>query len=89
MYFKRPSFRRGGSTGIGQLTPRTQASGGGNIGGGTIAGSNLGTRTGFESIILQSSGYLIRIQNIYKTRIHLKGRSIQDNRFSFLKTCRT
>ena len=22
MYFKRPSFRRGGSTGIGQLTPR-------------------------------------------------------------------
>ena len=48
MYFKRPSFRRGGSTGIGQLTPRTQARGGGNIGGGTIAGSNLGTRTGFS-----------------------------------------
>ena len=56
MYFKRPSFRKGGSTGIGQLTPRAQARGGGNIGGGTIAGSNLGTRTGFESIILQSSG---------------------------------
>lgn len=56
MNFKRPSFRKGGSTGIGQLTPRTQARGGGNIGGGTIAGSNLGTRTGFESIILQSSG---------------------------------
>ena len=56
MYFKRPSFRKGGSTGIGQLTPRTQARGGGNIGGGIIAGSNLGTRTGFESIILQSSG---------------------------------
>jgi hypothetical protein len=25
MYFKRPSFRRGGSTGIGQLTPRINA----------------------------------------------------------------
>ena len=57
MYFKRPSFRRGGSTGIGQLTPNRQMyAGGGNIGGGTIAGSNLGTRTGFQSIILQSSG---------------------------------
>ena len=57
MYFKRPSFRKGGSTGIGQLTPNRQMyAGGGNIGGGTIAGSNLGTRTGFESIILQSSG---------------------------------
>jgi len=57
MYFKRPSFRRGGSTGIGQLTSNRQMyAGGGNIGGGTIAGSNLGTRTGFESIILQSSG---------------------------------
>jgi hypothetical protein len=48
MYFKRPSFRRGGSTGIGQLTPRTQARGGGNIGGGIITGSNLGSRTGFS-----------------------------------------
>ncbi len=48
MYFKRPSFRRGGSTGIGQLTPRTQARGGGNIGGGIIAGSDLGSRTGFS-----------------------------------------
>ena len=57
MNLKRPSFRRGGSTGIGQLTPNRQMyAGGGNIGGGTIAGSNLGTRTGFESIILQSSG---------------------------------
>jgi hypothetical protein len=57
MYYKRPSFKRGGSTGIAQLTPRRQGyAGGGNIGGGTIAGSNLGTRTGFESIILQSSG---------------------------------
>jgi hypothetical protein len=51
MYYKRPSFKRGGSTGIAQLTPRRQGyAGGGNIGGGTIAGSNLGTRTGFESI---------------------------------------
>jgi len=48
MYFKRPSFRKGGSTGIGQLTPRAQARGGGNIGGGIIAGSNLGSRTGFS-----------------------------------------
>ena len=49
MYFKRPSFRRGGSTGIGQLTPNRQMyAGGGNIGGGTITGSNLGTRTGFS-----------------------------------------
>ena len=49
MYFKRPSFRRGGSTGIGQLTPNRQMyAGGGNIGGGIIAGSNLGTRTGFS-----------------------------------------
>ena len=57
MYFKRPSFRRGGPTGIGQLSSNRQMyAGGGNIGGGTIAGSNLGTRTGFESIILQSSG---------------------------------
>jgi len=57
MNLKRPSFRRGGSTGIGQLTSNRQMyAGGGNIGGGIIAGSNLGTRTGFESIILQSSG---------------------------------
>jgi len=49
MYFKRPSFRRGGSTGIGQFTPNRQMyAGGGNIGGGIIAGSNLGSRTGFS-----------------------------------------
>jgi hypothetical protein len=49
MYFKRPSFRRGGSTGIGQLTPNRQMyAGGGNIGGGIITGSNLGSRTGFS-----------------------------------------
>ena len=78
MYFKRPSFRRGGSTGIGQLTPRTQARGGGNIGGGTIAGSNLGTRTGFESIILQSSGLPYpdsKPSSTYKPNFNLKGSS--------------
>ena len=52
MYFKRPSFRRGGSTGIGQLTPNRQMyAGGGNIGGGLFTGSNLGTRTGFQEIL--------------------------------------
>ena len=78
MNFKRPSFRRGGSTGIGQLTPRTQARGGGNIGGGTIAGSNLGTRTGFESIILQSSGLPYpdsKPSSTYKPNFNLKGSS--------------
>ncbi len=49
MYFKRPSFRRGGSTGIDQLSSNRQMyAGGGNIGGGIIAGSNLGSRTGFS-----------------------------------------
>ena len=56
MYFKRPSFRRGGSTGIGQLTPRAQARGGGNIGGGIIAGSNLGSRTGFSVLDIIGGG---------------------------------
>jgi hypothetical protein len=50
MYYKRPSFKRGGSTGIAQLTPSRQGyAGGGNIGGGIISGSNLGTRSGFVS----------------------------------------
>jgi len=50
MNFKRPSFKRGGPTGIAQLTPRRQGyAGGGNIGGGIISGSNLGTRSGFMS----------------------------------------
>ena len=78
MNFKRPSFKRGGSTGIDQLTPRTQARGGGNIGGGTIAGSNLGTRTGFESIILQSSGLPYpdsKPSSTYKPNFNLKGSS--------------
>ena len=49
MNFKRPSFKRGGPTGIAQLTPRRQGyAGGGNIGGGIISGSNLGTRSGFK-----------------------------------------
>ena len=54
MYFKRPSFKRGGPTGIDQLTPRAQARGGGNIGGGGIGGRNLGTRTGFNVKFLHS-----------------------------------
>ena len=49
MYYKRPSFKRGGPTGIAQLTPNRQRyAGGGNIGGGIISGSNLGTRSGFK-----------------------------------------
>jgi hypothetical protein len=56
MNLKRPSFRRGGSTGIGQLTPRTQARGGGNIGGGIITGSNLGSRTGFSVLDIIGGG---------------------------------
>jgi hypothetical protein len=51
MYYKRPSFKRGGSTGIAQLTPSRQGyAGGGNIGGGIMSGSNLGTRSGFAII---------------------------------------
>jgi hypothetical protein len=51
MYFKRPSFRRGGSTGIAQLSSNRQMyAGGGNIGGGIFTGSNLGSRTGFQTI---------------------------------------
>jgi hypothetical protein len=57
MYFKRPSFKRGGSTGIAQMTPsRQRYAGGGNIGGGIMMGSNLGTRTGFKSPILNQYG---------------------------------
>ena len=52
MYFKRPSFKRGGPTGIAQMTPsRQRYAGGGNIGGGGImVGRNLGTRTGFAML---------------------------------------
>jgi len=35
MYFKRPSFRRGG-----------------NIGGGIMSGTNMGTRTGFQNPVI-------------------------------------
>ena len=57
MYLKRPSFRRGGSTGIGQLSSNRQMyAGGGNIGGGIIAGSNLGSRTGFNELSLIGGG---------------------------------
>jgi len=56
MNFKRPSFKRGGPTGIAQLTPRRQGyAGGGNIGGGTMMGSNLGTRSGFLTTIPKAS----------------------------------
>ena len=43
MYFKRPSFRRGGSTGIGQLTPRIKA----NMGF-PIFGVGQGDNTGYQ-----------------------------------------
>jgi hypothetical protein len=57
MYFKRPSFRRGGSTGIGQLSSNRQMyAGGGNIGGGIISGSNLGSRTGFSVLDIIGGG---------------------------------
>jgi|GEM_PF-3367624 len=51
MYLKRASFRRGGATGIAQLSSNRQMyAGGGNIGGGIFTGSNLGSRTGFQTI---------------------------------------
>ena len=51
MYLKRASFRRGGATGIAQLSSNRQMyAGGGNIGGGIFTGSNLGSRTGFKTI---------------------------------------
>jgi hypothetical protein len=57
MFYKRPSLRRGGMpTGIDSLTPRTQARGGGNIGGGMITGSNLGSRTGFSVLDIIGGG---------------------------------
>ena len=57
MFYKRPSFKMGGMpTGIDSLTPRTQARGGGNIGGGIITGSNLGSRTGFSVLDIIGGG---------------------------------
>jgi len=56
MYLKRASFRRGGATGIAQLSSNRQMyAGGGNIGGGIIAGSNLGSRTGFSVLDIIST----------------------------------
>ena len=50
MYYNRPSFKRGGPTGIAQLTPNRQRYvGGGNIGGGSMSGINMGSRTGFQN----------------------------------------
>jgi hypothetical protein len=43
-------------TGIDSLTPRTRARGGGNIGGGIITGSNLGSRTGFSVLDIIGGG---------------------------------
>ena len=46
MYFKRPSFRRGGSTGIGQLTPRVKA----NMGFPNF-GVTQGDNTGYQNYL--------------------------------------
>jgi hypothetical protein len=51
MYFKRPSFRRGGSTGIGQLTPRIKAqSGFMGINFGVGQGDNTGYQKYMEKV---------------------------------------
>jgi hypothetical protein len=51
MYFKRPSFRRGGSTGIGQLTPRVKAqSGFMGINFGVGQGDNTGYQKYMEKV---------------------------------------
>ena len=76
MYFKRPSFRRGGPTGIGQLTPRRQGyAGGGNIGGGGIGGRNLGTRTGFNIILNEFGLPYEKPPSTYKPNFNLRGGS--------------
>ena len=76
MYFKRPSFRRGGSTGIGQLTSNRQMyAGGGNIGGGGIGGRNLGTRTGFNIILDEFGRPYQKPPSTYKPNFNLKGSS--------------
>ena len=74
MYFKRPSFKRGGPTGIAQLTPRRQGyAGGGNIGGGGIGGRNLGTRTGFNVILNEFGLPYQKPPSTYKPNFNLKG----------------
>ena len=76
MYFKRPSFRRGGSTGIGQLSSNRQMyAGGGNIGGGGIGGRNLGTRTGFNVILNEFGMPYQKPPSTYKPNFNLKGGS--------------
>ena len=74
MNFKRPSFKRGGPTGIAQLTPRRQGyAGGGNIGGGGIGGRNLGTRTGFNVILNEFGLPYQKPPSTYKPNFNLKG----------------
>jgi len=76
MNFKRPSFKRGGPTGIAQLTPRRQGyAGGGNIGGGGIGGRNLGTRTGFNVILNEFGLPYQKPPSTYKPNFNLKGSS--------------
>ena len=76
MNFKRPSFKRGGPTGIAQLTPRRQGyAGGGNIGGGGIGGRNLGTRTGFNVILNEFGLPYQKPPSTYKPNFNLKGGS--------------
>jgi hypothetical protein len=76
MYFKRPSFKRGGSTGIAQLTPSRQGyAGGGNIGGGGIGGRNLGTRTGFNIILNEFGLPYEKPPSTYKPNFNLRGGS--------------
>ena len=74
MYFKRPSFKRGGPTGIAQMTPsRQRYAGGGNIGGGGIGGRNLGTRTGFNVILNEFGMPYQKPPTPYKPNFNLKG----------------
>ena len=76
MYYKRPSFKRGGPTGIAQLTPSRQGyAGGGNIGGGGIGGRNLGTRTGFNVILNEFGMPYQKPPSTYKPNFNLKGSS--------------
>ena len=77
MNFKRPSFKRGGPTGIAQLTPNRQgfAGGGGNIGGGGIGGMNLGTRTGFNVILNEFGMPYQKPPSTYKPNFNLRGGS--------------
>jgi hypothetical protein len=76
MYYKRPSFKRGGSTGIAQLTPSRQGyAGGGNIGGGGIGGRNLGTRTGFNIILNEFGLPYEKPPSTYKPNFNLRGGS--------------